>query len=137
MLNLEMAKKMIVAAETKAQEIDVPMVTAVVDGGGNILAMERMDGALLVSLDIAKNKAYTAVALQMSTDKLAPQCQPEKPLFGIDKTDGGRIIIFGGGFPIKIDNQLVGGIGCSGGTVEEDMACAEAGLEALKEAERR
>jgi uncharacterized protein GlcG (DUF336 family) len=130
-LNLTAARRMIAAAKKKSEEINVPMVIAVVDDGGNLIAMERMDGALLVSLDLAKGKAYTAVALKMPTATLAPLAQPGAALFGIDKTDGGRIVIFGGGIPVKSGDQIVGGIGVSGGSVEEDIACAQAGLEAF------
>lgn len=130
-LNLTAARRMIAAAKKKAEEINVPMVIAVVDDGGNLIAMERMDDALLVSLDLAKGKAYTAVALKMPTATLAPLAQPGAPLFGIDKTDGGRIVIFGGGIPVKNGDQIIGGIGVSGGSVEEDVACSQAGLDAF------
>ena len=130
-LNLRSARRMIDAAKKKATELNVPMVIAVVDEGGNLIAMERMDGALLVSLDLAKGKAYTAVALKMPTSDLAPLAQPGAELFGIDKTDSGKIVIFGGGFPVKSNDTMVGGIGVSGGSVEEDMACAQAGLDAF------
>ena len=130
-MNLEAALRMIEAAKKKATEIGIPMVIAIVDKGGNLIAMERMDGALLISLDIAKNKAYTAVASQMPTGELATLAQPGAELFGIDKTNGGRIIIFAGGVPIKADDEIVGGIGVSGGPVKDDAACAQAGLAAF------
>jgi len=130
-LNLRSARRMIAAAKKKATELEVPMVIAVVDDGGNLIAMERMDDALLVSLDLAKGKAYTAIALKMPTSELAPLSQPGAELYGIDKTDGGRIVIFGGGFPIKSNGKIIGGIGVSGGSVEEDMACSQAGLDAF------
>jgi uncharacterized protein GlcG (DUF336 family) len=91
-----------------------------------------MDNALLASLDIAVNKAYTAVALKISTDELAKVAQPGGPLFGINTTDGCRIVIFGGGYPLKKGDEIVGGIGVSGGSVDEDMACAGAALEHFK-----
>jgi uncharacterized protein GlcG (DUF336 family) len=130
-MNLEAGLRMIEAAKKKATEIGIPMVIAIVDRGGNLIALQRMDGASLVSLDIAKNKAYTAVATQMPTGELAKLAQPGAELFGLDKTNGGRIIVFAGGFPIKADGEIVGGIGVSGGPVSDDAACAQAGLTAF------
>jgi len=109
------------------------MVIAVVDASGNLVAEQRMDHALLVSIDIALNKAYTAVAVKIPTHELAPLSQPGQPLFGIHNADGGRIIIFGGGFPLKHGNEIIGGIGVSGGSVEEDIQCATAALERFNE----
>jgi uncharacterized protein GlcG (DUF336 family) len=131
-IDLHLALEMISAARKKAVEIGVPMVIAVVDSGGNLVAQQRMDGALLVSIDISLNKAYTSVALKMPTHELAPASQPGQPLFGIHNADGGRIVIFGGGFPIKQGNEIIGGIGVSGGSVEDDMLCATEGLERFK-----
>ncbi len=128
---LEKAKKMIAAAEKKAVEIGVPMVIAVVDAGGNLVAQERMDNALLASVSIALNKAYTAVALKMATDQAAAVAQPGQSLYGINTTDNCRIVIFGGGIPIWENGVLVGGIGVSGGSVDEDMSVAKAGLAAF------
>jgi len=130
--NLDLALELIAASKEKAREINVPMVIAVVDGGGNLLALQRMDQALLVSIDIAVNKAYTAVAIKIPTHELAKIAQPEQPLFGIHNADGGRIVIFGGGFPLKRNEEIIGGIGVSGGSVEEDIQCAEAALERFK-----
>jgi uncharacterized protein GlcG (DUF336 family) len=129
--NLDLALELIVAAKKKATEIGVPMVIAVVDAGGNLVALQRMGQALLVSIDIAINKAYTAVAVKIPTHELAKVAQPGQPLFGIHNADGGRIVIFGGGFPLKLNNEIIGGIGVSGGSVEEDIQCAEAALEGL------
>ncbi len=127
-INLDSAMKIIAAATEKAKDINVPMVIAVVDSGGNLVAQHRMDGALIVSIEIALNKAYTAVAVQVPTHELSKAAQPGQPLFGIHNTQGGRIIIFGGGFPLQRDGKMVGGIGVSGGSVEEDIQCATAGL---------
>ena len=82
---------------------------------------------------VAKNKAYTAVALKMPTHELASLAQPGQPLFGIHNADDGRVVIFGGGFPVLSDGKIVGGIGVSGGSVEDDMACATAGVKAFKD----
>jgi uncharacterized protein GlcG (DUF336 family) len=130
-VGLDLALKLIGASRKKATEIGVPMVIAVVDGGGNLVALHRMDQALLVSIDIARNKAYTAVALKLPTHELAPLAQPGQPLFGIHNADGGRVVIFGGGFPLQVDGEIIGGIGVSGGSVDEDIQCAEAALKQL------
>lgn len=134
--NLDLALELTVAVKKKATEIGVPMVIAVVDAEGNLVALQRMDQALLVSIDIAINKAYTAVAVKIPTHELAKVAQPGQPLFGIHNADGGRIVIFGGGFPLKLNNEIIGGIGVSGGSVEEDIRCAEAALERLVSGEK-
>ena len=131
-LTLDLALDMIAAARAKATEIGVPMVIAVVDAGGNLVAQQRMDDALLVSIDISLNKAYTAVAVKMPTHELAPLVQPGAPLFGISLADRGRVVVFGGGFPLKRGTKIIGGIGVSGGSVEEDMSCAAAAVELFK-----
>jgi uncharacterized protein GlcG (DUF336 family) len=131
-INLDIALELIAAVRKKAKEISVPMVIAVVDVGGNLIAQQRMDNALLVSIDISLNKAYTAVAVKMPTHELASASQPGQPLFGIHNADGGRIVIFGGGFPLKQQGEIIGGIGVSGGSVEDDILCAMAGVERLE-----
>jgi uncharacterized protein GlcG (DUF336 family) len=131
-INLDQALKVIDAAKNKATEIGVPMVIAVVDAGGNLVAEQRMDDALLVSIDIAKNKAYTSVAVKIATGDLAGVTQSGQTLFGLHTTDGARIVIFGGGIPLKKGDQIVGGIGVSGGSVEQDIECAEAGVKKFK-----
>jgi uncharacterized protein GlcG (DUF336 family) len=90
-----------------------------------------MDGAWLGSIDIAQNKAYTARSFDMSTKDLAPLCQPNQPLFGIHASNQGRLIIFAGGIPLKPGDEIIGAIGVSGGSVEEDHEVAEAGAAAL------
>jgi uncharacterized protein GlcG (DUF336 family) len=128
-IGLDLALELIAAARKKAEEIAVPMVMAVVDSGGNLTAMQRMDGALLVSIDIAVNKAYSALAIKIPTHELAELAQPGRPLFGIHNADGGRIVIFGGGMPLKKGDEVLGGVGVSGGSVEEDILCAQAALD--------
>jgi len=125
---LELAKKLAEAAGEHAKKIGVPMVIAVVDKGGNLILCHRMDDSLLASLDIAVNKAYTAMAVRVPTHQLAELAQPGQSLYGFEATNQGRIVIFGGGYPLKIDGQLIGGLGISGGTVEEDMEVAEAAI---------
>ncbi|HEX2926414.1 MAG TPA: cob(I)yrinic acid a,c-diamide adenosyltransferase, partial [Ruminiclostridium sp.] len=125
---LDKAKKIIDAAERKAKEINVPMVIAVVDDGGNLIAQHRMDGSLLASISLAFDKAYTAVALKMSTDQAAKVAVPGETLYGINTANNGKFIVFGGGFPLAEADKIVGGLGVSGGSVEEDMQVARAGL---------
>jgi uncharacterized protein GlcG (DUF336 family) len=107
------------------------MNIAVVDEGNNLTAFARMDGAWLGSIDIAQNKAYTARSFDMSTKDLAPLCQPNQPLFGIHASNQGRLIIFAGGIPLESGGSVVGAIGVSGGSVEQDHEVAEAGVAAF------
>lgn len=132
-LTLELAYKMAKAAEKKAEEIGIPIVFSVVDAGGNTLLLHRMDGALLVSVDLAPNKAYTAVALKMPTHELVPAIQPGGELYGIQVSNQGRIVTFGGGYPLTSKNSIIGGIGVSGGSVEEDMIIATEALKVFAE----
>jgi len=131
-LTLEKAKKVVAGAEARAKEIGVPMNIAVVDLGGNLVAFERMDKAWLGSINIAMNKAFTAVAFNMTTEDLGKASQPRESLFGIHASNNGRLIIFGGGIPLRKGDELVGGIGVSGGAVPQDIEVAEAGVAAFK-----
>lgn len=126
-LNLQIAKKIAEFAEEKAKEIKVPMVISVVDDGGHVILVHRMEDSLLASIDISLNKAYTAVSLKMPTDKLKDLCQQEGALYGIQHTNN-RIVIFGGGIPFKYNGKVVGAVGISGGSVEEDMCVCEYAL---------
>jgi uncharacterized protein GlcG (DUF336 family) len=130
-MTLEAAQAVVEAAKAKAAEIGVPMNIAVVDEGMNLTAFARMDGAWLGSIDIAQNKAYTARAFNMATRDLAPLCQSGQPLFGIHASNHGRLIIFAGGIPLKKGEQVVGAVGVSGGSVEQDHEVAEAGVAAF------
>ncbi len=130
-ITLEDARRVIAAAEEKAREIDCPMDIAVVDGGGNLKAHVRMDGALIGSITISINKAYTAIAFQMETRDLVDQTQPGQPIFGLSDAHGGRIVIFPGGIPLRRNGEIVGAIGVSTGTVEQDQQVAEAGAAAF------
>jgi uncharacterized protein GlcG (DUF336 family) len=132
MVELDTATGLIEAAQEKATEIGVPMCMAVVDDGANLVAFRRMDGALIGSIDIARNKAYTAVALQSPTGAIGEAAQPGAELYGIETTNDGRIVSFGGGFPLERDGEIVGGIGVSGGAVEEDETVASAGVDAFE-----
>ena len=127
-ITLERAYQVVMAARTKAQEIGVLMNIAVVDEGNNLLAFARMPGAWLGSIDIAQGKAFTARAFDMPTKDLGVASQPGEPLFGINASNQGKIIIFAGGIPLKEGDRVVGAIGVSGGTVEQDQEVAEAGV---------
>jgi uncharacterized protein GlcG (DUF336 family) len=130
-LTLEDAKIILEGAERKAREIGVPMDIAVVDDGGNLLAFYRMDGAKITSIDIAINKAFTAAGARKATHEYAEIAQPGGPAFGIHVSNQGRFMIFGGGLPIFVDGHIVGGVGCSSGTPEQDRLVAQAGIEAF------
>src|SRR6056297_4054825 len=122
---LATATQLIEAAEAKADDIDNPMVITVANSEGNLVAQHRMDGAWLASVSISRNKAYTAAALDMPTHELAEPSQPGNSLYGLQTTDEGRIVAFGGGYPLTRDGDVVGAIGASGGAVEQDRTVAE------------
>ena len=134
MLTLADAKRVIAAGEEKASAIKKAMNIAVVDEGGNLTAFARMDGAWRGSIDIAKNKAYTARAFDMTTEALGTLSQPGEMCFGIHASNDLRVIIFGGGIPLQRGTRIVGAIGVSGGTVPQDIDVAEAGVAAFGEA---
>ena len=129
-VTLQAARRMIEAAKAKADALGVPMVVAVVYAGGNLTALDRQDDALLVSIDLARDKAYSAVAVKADTAAIGSLSQPGAELFGLGRACGGRIVTFGGGLPILENGRVVGGIGVSGGSVAQDTACAAAGLAA-------
>ncbi len=126
MITLKDAKKVISAAEKKAIEIGQPMNIAVVDSGGNLIA-QRMDGAWIGSIDISIKKAFTSRAFDISTKDLAIQSQPGDQFYGIHVSNNGKVIIFAGGIPLKRECQVIGAIGVSGGSGEQDHLVAEAG----------
>lgn len=131
MVTLEDAKAIIAAAEKKATEIGQPQNIAVVDAGGNLVAHERMDGAWIGSIDISIKKAYTSRAFDLATKDLANEAQPGKQFYGIQESNSGRVMIFAGGVPLKRDGKVVGAIGVSGGSGEQDQTVAEAGAAAF------
>ena len=132
-ITLDTATELLAAAEARAEEMDLSMVIAVANAEGNLVAQHRMDGAWLASVNISKNKAYTAAALKQPTDALAEPSQPGGSLYGLQTTDEGRIVVFGGGFPLERDGEIVGAIGASGSEVEDDMEVARAGVERFEE----
>jgi uncharacterized protein GlcG (DUF336 family) len=127
MVTLADARRVIQAAEKKAISIGQPMNIAVADTGGNLVAHVRMDGAWLGSIDISINKAFTSRAFDISTKDLAEHSQSGGQFFGIHVSNQGRIMIFAGGIPLRRDGKVVGAIGVSGGSGEQDHAVAEAG----------
>lgn len=130
-VGLEEAQNVVSAAINKANEIGQAMNIAVVEVSGNLKAFARMENAWSASIDIAIDKAFTSSALEVPTQDLAGMAQPEQPLFGIHTTNGGRIVIFGGGIPLSRDGEVVGAIGVSGGTPDQDHEVAEAGAAAF------
>ena len=131
MITLSDARRVIAAAEQKAAEIKQPMNIAVADGGGNLIAHVRMDGAWLGSIDISIKKAYTSRAFDITTRDLATHSQSGGQFFGIHASNDGKIMIFAGGIPLKRDGKVEGAIGVSGGSGEQDHAVAEAGAAAF------
>ena len=132
MVTLEDARKIIAAAERHAQQLGQPMNIAVADSGGNLVAHVRMDGAWLGSIDISINKAFTARAFDISPKELARFSQSDGQFFGIHASNHGRVMIFAGGVPLRRGNAVVGAVGVSGGSGEQDQAVAEAGAKAFE-----
>ena len=132
-MNLELAKSLMERVEAEAERMGVKAVVAVADAAGRPVAIHCMDGAYIGSFDVALNKTYTSVAFQMSTAKLAELAAPGGSLYGIQHTNEGKIVIFGGGEPLYVDGVLIGAIGVSGGTAEQDTKLGEYGKNILKE----
>ena len=130
-LTLEDAKRMLSAAEGKAASFGIAYNIAIVDAGGHLVAFLRQDGALIGSIDLAIDKAVTARMFDKATSDLARLAQPGKPLFGIQESNAGKVVIFSGGIPIISSGNIIGAVGASAGTVEQDIAVAEAALAAL------
>ncbi|KKE79422.1 heme-binding protein [Bacilli bacterium] len=127
-LNLEVAKKLIEGAEQEAKRLGIQMVISVLDEGGNLIAVHRMDDAWLASVEIAQNKAWTSVALKMPTANLAEATVPNAELYGLNTTNNGRIVLFGGGIPLTQNEKVVGAVGVSGSSVEHDIQVAQAAV---------
>ncbi len=127
-ITLETAKELMAEVEAYAAKMDKACVVAVCDAHGNPIAVHVMEDAFLVSYEVATQKAYTAVAVKMPTSEVHELVQPGGTFYGLEAMAGGRIIGFGGGVPLKIDGKVVGGLGVSGGTGEEDSAIAEYGV---------
>lgn len=127
------AARMIEGAKTKAEELGVPMCIAVTDESSNLLAFMRMDGAKIPSVTIAIDKAYTAAGTRKATHDLAEASMPGNPVFGLTSAVGGRMVVIAGGLPVTSQGDVVGAIGVSSGTPTQDLAVAQAGVDALGE----
>jgi uncharacterized protein GlcG (DUF336 family) len=129
-ITTDLAHRVVAAAEAKAQEMGHPFVIAVVDESGVLKAFSRMDGAALLSVQVAQDKAYTAVGFGLSTDGWHDFIKDDPPLAAGATTGIDRLVVFGGGYPIKGDGHIIGAIGVSGGHYTQDMEVAQAGLTA-------
>ena len=129
-LSLEKARKIIRAGEKKAKEMNLPAVFAVVNPEGNLIIEERMDNAILVSVEVAYNKAYTAAALKLNTEDLTALVQPGAMFYGLQSDP--KYIVFGGGMLLKVNGNIVGAVGVSGGSAQEDMEIAKACVKAFE-----
>lgn len=132
-ISLSDAKFLAERVEERAREMGVNAVVAIADEGGSLKLCECMDNSYLASRDIAINKAYTVVALKMPTSKLAVLARPDGPLYGIQHTNGGKIVIFGGGDPLELNGKILGGLGVSGGSAEQDTALSAYGKKVFEE----
>lgn len=135
-LTLAEAKTISEACQKKAKEMGIPMTIAVVDAGANVVLLERMDGAMLASISIAEDKAYTAAATKFETGQLASIAQPGQIAYGLAGADHGRMIVFAGGIPLKVKDAVVGAVGVSGGLANQDHEVAQAGVDAFGKTKR-
>ncbi len=131
-LSLDEASKLIKAAKRRAAKIGVPMCVSITDESGNLIAFERMDGAKILSVSLSADKAFSAAISKRPTHEYNQLCQPGELVFGIHTSSGGRFSTVGGGFPVFAGKSVIGGIGLSGGSAEQDMECAQAALKAFK-----
>ena len=132
-INLNQARQLIDAVMKKADEMGVKAVCAVANSAGRPVAVECMDGAYIASYDVALNKSFTVTALKMSTIDLKPLAQPGASLYGLQFTNEGKIVVFGGGDPLYFGGRIVGGLGVSGGTEEQDTALSAYGAQYFKD----
>ncbi|AWZ22553.1 hypothetical protein RTM1035_12548 [Roseovarius sp. TM1035] len=130
-LDLADAGVLLAGARAKAVEIGVPMCIAITDEGANLVAFERMDGGKVTSITIAIDKAFTAAGAKKATHEYGELSQPGKPAYGIAAAIGGRLMVVGGGLPVVVEGDVVGGIGVSSGTPMQDREVAEAGIAAF------
>ncbi|MFU1796536.1 GlcG/HbpS family heme-binding protein [Paenibacillus azoreducens] len=131
-LSLETAKRLLAVAEQKSRQMGLASNIAIVDDGGNLIAFLRMDHARIAGIRISQDKAWTSVSMQMPTANLTQAAQPGGPSFGINTTNHGRIVILGGGIPLKKGDHIVGGIGVSGGTSVQDAEVANSAVQAFE-----
>lgn len=131
-INHEIALKAIGAGVTKARELGQRSSLVIVDGGGHLVAMVRVDDAAFGTIEIAHNKAFTATALRAPSDKWMDLVQPGAVLYGLERSCARPFVVFGGGLPVLCDEQVVGAVGVSGGPVEADVAIAQAMVDVLE-----
>lgn len=127
-LTLTIAMKLLAIGMARAADIKAPSTIAIVDSGGHLIVKVRMDGALLVTLRMAEDKAYTSLAVGEPTSGLLAQVQPGREMFGLFAVEAGRMIVYGGGAPLFAGQELLGGVGVAGGTAEQDVSIADAML---------
>ncbi len=132
-MTLKLAKKLAEKVEEEAAKIGVNAVVAVSNSGARPVLVECMDDSYIASYDVAFQKAYTVVALKMSTSTLKKLSQPGESLYGIQFTNNGQIVIFGGGVPLEVNDKIIGGLGVSGGSEEQDTYLAEYGMQVFNE----
>ena len=132
-MTLDKANALIEKVKAKASEMGVRAVVAVADQAGRPVAVQSMDGAYIASFDIAVNKSFTSASLKMSTEALSRLSQPGQSLYGIQFTNGGKIVIFGGGEVLEAEGKMMGALGVSGGSAEQDTELAAYGREVFKE----
>lgn len=130
-ISLDDARRVIAAGEEQSRKNGQPCNIAVVDAGGNLIAHVRMDGAWVGSIDVSIKKAWTSRAFDIETKALGKLAQPGEDFFGIQESNGGKVMIFAGGVPLKRGDVVVGAVGVSGGTGKQDQAVAEAGAKAF------
>jgi uncharacterized protein GlcG (DUF336 family) len=135
-LTLDDAKTMLSGAEACATRFGIAYNIAVVDAGGHLIAFVRQDRALIGSIDLAIDKATTARLFDKTTADLAQLSQSGRPLFGIQESNAGQVVIFGGGIPVVLDGIVIGAVGASAGSVEQDIAVAQSAIDALRFATR-
>jgi uncharacterized protein GlcG (DUF336 family) len=127
-LDVDEAQILIEGAEAKSRELGVPMCIAVTDESGHLVKFERMNGGKVSSISIAIDKAFTGAVARKGTHEYNQLCVPGSQTFGIHISNGGHFSIIGGGLPVLVDGVIVGGVGVSSGTAEQDRVCAEAAI---------
>jgi uncharacterized protein GlcG (DUF336 family) len=133
---LVIAKKLVTLVEKEADRLGVPVTFCAIDVHGNVILKQRMTGAKLISIEMAERKAYTAAALDMRTAQMTPLAAPGEALHTLASVAGGRHTVLGGGVPLHVDSQFLGGVGVSGGTTEQDIEIIEKALNSLSESMR-
>ncbi len=128
-LDLNDAARLLEGAKARSAEIGIPMCIAITDASGNLIAFERMDGGKITSITISIDKAYTAAAAKKATHDYGSASQPGAPAYGINSAIGGRLMVVGGGLPVVVGGGVVGGVGVSSGTPDQDRDVAQAALD--------